>query len=276
VAFMEIRRGSAGVRYHGCDRGCLYALAGDPLGADAELARAAFTAFVDVDQPWEDDFEAMVAGLVRAMGETFGEPVVTAPSRSVDPLWWGRLRRFLTFQGQPTLADAANPGGLSPVAALTSAARDGRSLAFASVAFGRSADRRDALVFASEGRPMLWVWLRDDVTEVWPALSQAAAGDLPCTEAPEDLDSAVPPIPGLSRMFPHVSFHRGDAVRWTDGTHRLQFNAALGVDPPEVYVPTDRAWRASVPGWAAALRGTMVADLREAGATVVEEDRALR
>lgn len=274
MAITAVRRGDVGVRFRGSERGYMFALLPEPVDADACLSDAGFTAFADSDEKWDEDFDAIVTALIRVLEKTFGEPSVVAPTRSVEPRWWGRLSSFLLFQRSASNAAVLNPGRLSPIAALTSAAHDDSYLEFASVEFGRSSDRCDAISFASDGHPILWIWLRGEGKEEWPALSQAAAGNLPCTDVSIAWDSLVPTRPVFSLELPRVSFHRGDTASWTDGTRRLGFNAGLGVSPPEVYVPTAQLWNSSVPQWAATLRSTIIDDLRKAGAAVVELENA--
>lgn len=202
MAITAVRRGGVGVRFRGYERGYLFALLPEPVDADACLSDAGFTAFADADEKWDVDFDAIVTALIQRLENTFGEPNVVAPTRSVEPPWSERLRRFLPFQRLASNADVLNPGKLSPVAALKSAVHDDSALEFASVEFGRIPGRCDAIAFASDGHPIFWIWLRDDVKEEWPALSQAVAGNLPCTDVSIAWDSLLPPRPVLSLELP--------------------------------------------------------------------------
>ncbi|MFT3776493.1 MAG: hypothetical protein QM820_64960 [Minicystis sp.] len=49
----------------------------------------------------------------------------------------------------------------------------------------------------------------------------------------------------------------------------LRFSAGLGVQPAEVYIPTEAVWRATAPAWARELREEVVRDFEAAGVKVV-------
>jgi len=271
MPIVAIHQGKLGHYYMGRRRGSVFALLPDPVDADACLASAGFTSFADSDDRWDADFDAFVAATVTALQARFGETEVTVPERSPHPAWVERLDGFLGG----LLLGRSRPAQRRWTAtdALCQAARDDQVLAFAYVGFG-DANHRHAIgyragVFASDGHPILWVWLDEEVAEAWPAIVRAAAGDWPCTELELAWGSLLPSMPMLSRELPRASLHRGDAATWTDGERTLWFQAGLGVSPGAVYLPPESQWSALAPTWAASLRPTIVRELEALGVRVV-------
>lgn len=269
-----VRRGHIGARFRGHERGHLFALTLEQVDAATSLHDAGLPTFTGSDERRDEQFKTIITALLLRLEDTFGEPSVTAPPLAIEQSRWEQLKSILRPTQLRGIDDLVNPAGLSPITALMSAAHDSSELKFAIVSFGRSAGRSDALVCASDGRPILWVWLSDEVKDQWPTLSQAGAGALPCLDVSVGWDKLLPTWPWFSAELPRVSFHRGESAIWRDGTRHLGFNAGLGVSPPEVYVPTAKLWSSSVPPWASSLRPTIIDDLQASGAVVVELDHA--
>lgn len=273
MTITAVRRGHVGARFRGHESGYLFALTLEQVDTATHLHDAGLPTVARSNEH-RDELKTIVTALLLNLEDTFGEPRVTAPPLAIEQSKWEQFRSFLRPTQLRDIDDLVNPDGLSPNTALMSAAHDSSELKFAIVSFERHAGRADALVCASDGRPILWVWLSDEVKDQWPTLSQAASGALPCLDASVDWDKLLPTWPWFSTALPRVSFYRGESAIWRDGTRRLGFNAGLGVKPPEVYVPTAKLWSSSVPPWASSLRPMIIDDLQESGAVVVEQDHA--
>jgi hypothetical protein len=259
-----LRIGTIGRRYVGDRPGQLFALLPDPVDSDACLAEAGFSAFEDTDDKWERDFERLVAGLIRALERRFGKPSVVAPPRRQSR--WSRLKRS---GSRPQ--DIINPDKLAPDAALASAARDDSYLEFAWVELGRDTKVPAlASMFSSDGHPIIWVWLDENVALGWSEIVEEARGSWPCSALDIAWDRLLPDKPRLSIELPRARLHRGDSASWTDGSRSLGFQAGLGVRPPEVYLPPESLWMTASPGWAAMLRCSIIQDFEQLGARVVE------
>jgi hypothetical protein len=247
-----LRIGMIGRRYMGARAGQLFALQPDPVDSD--------------DAEWERDFDRLVGELIRALERRFGQPSVVAPPRASQQSWWARLKRS---GNRPQ--DITNPDKLSPDAALGWGLRDDSYLEFASVEFGRDAKLPSpALMFTSDGHPIIWIWLDDDVAPSWSEIVEETRGGLPCSALDIAWERLLPEKPRLSIELPRATLHRGESASWTDGARSLGFHAGLGVRPPEVYLPPESAWASASPGWAAMLRGSIVRDFEQLGVRVVE------
>lgn len=236
----------------------------EPVDADARLA--------DSDGECNRGFERLVSDVVATLERMHGEPSVVAPRRSGSPSWMARLARALRLVQSH---EGINPDKLAPGPALTSAATSDSYLEFASVEFGRSGSEPGlAMTFTADAHPIIWIWLHDSVAASWSALVQAVTRDWPCSEARIAWESLMPAKPFLSIELPRARLHRGDSACWSDGSRALGFQAGLGVHPHEVYLPTESAWAAAAPAWAATLRGVIVRDFEQMRVRVVESPNA--
>lgn len=263
--------GILGVRYWGMQKGNLFALLPDPVDADACLERAGFTSFADSDDAWDRDFERVVSDLLQALRRRWEEPEVVAPPRSTRRPWTERLRAFF---GKHHDDDILNPGGLSPLAALVDAAHDDSHLDFASVRFEGVTRSSQAMVWTSDGHPILWVWLSENAGATWSDTVAELAKGFPCVELSIAWDLLVPNRPHLSAELPRAMLHRGESASWTDGEHVLGFNAGLGVVPGEVYLPPESEWPSTAPTWARELRLMIASDFAKLGVLVVDSPGA--
>src|SRR5262249_34718391 len=147
-----------------------------------------------------------------------------------------------SFFGKGHDDDILNPGGLSPLAALLDAAYDDSHLDFASVRFEGVKRSPQALVWTSDGHPILWAWLSENAAATWSDTVAELAKGLPCVELSIAWDVLVPTRPVLSMELPRAMLHRGESASWTDGEHVLGFDAGVGVVPAEVYLPPESEW----------------------------------
>jgi hypothetical protein len=229
-----LRVGTIGARYRGARPGRVFALLPEPAHA----------------------FDQLVASVVSVLERRLGEPSVVAPPRRQS--LWTRLARF---GNRPQ--DIINPDKLTPSAALTSAATRSGYLEFAAVEFGHS-----GMLFCTDRDPVLWIWLDEGTAASWSEILEAAAGPWPCSAL--DREWELPEKPYLSIELPRVMLHWGESASWSDGSRSLGFQAGLGVNPPEVYLPPESTWVMASPAWAAALRAEIIRDFEQLGARVVE------
>lgn len=259
--------GVVGPRFRGMRPGQLHVLLPTPVNPHASLSAAGFAEFADTDTDHDDAFERIVDAMLAALIQRFGPPDVVAPRRRETMTWWQRWRE----QHPHDPATITNPLSLSPSDALRLAARDIGALEFVSVDFGRGL----ASISASDERPLLWVWLDQEVCDAWPELTAAAAGALPCEAIELTWADLLPRKGVLSTERPRAMLHRTETASWSNGEHTLGFQAAMGVRPPEVYVPTRERWATAAPEWAQLLRETIVSELARLGVRVVERPDAV-
>lgn len=143
--------------------GQLFALWPEPVNHDACFEAAGFAAFGDPDAEWDAQFEAMidaVLGHLSALGPpSYNDPERITPTRSLV----SRLLR------RPA------PAAPTPSQALVLAAENDQ-VGPIRVELGQPPAAR---VIASDGHPILWIWLRDDVAGMWPELCRVAAAGRP-------------------------------------------------------------------------------------------------
>jgi hypothetical protein len=251
-----------GPQVRGIRPGELHVLLPTPIDRDAGLAAVGFSEFAEIDTEWDAGFDRIVDALLAALTRRFGPPDVIAPRRRDTMTWWQRWRARHPHDPKTI----TNPLSLSPRDALLVGVHDVGAFEFVSVVFA------SGLVTIStwDERPVLWVWLDREVLDAWPELTAAAAGELPCETIELQWDRLLPDKPVLSVELPRAMVHRTETASWSNGEHTLGFQAAMGVRPAEVYVPTRERWATAAPEWAQPLRETIVRELAALGVRVVE------
>lgn len=267
----ELGTATLGWCWMGVRVGVLHVLLPLPLPHDGALAAAGLREFAGIDARWEHEFERLVERLVHAIEARAPGPFeVLAPRTSARPHWVERLVHFVSFR--PTF-DPLHPARQGPAAALLAAAR-APGQRFAAL---RSAD---ADVHARDGRPLLWVWLSNDLAPSWDALVVAAAGNLPTKSLTLSIDALAP---HSRRELVSIDVYANE-VLWTDGSGVLGFRGEfllphpgnLGMpDPRRVFVAPADEWPTSAPRWADHARPAIVAALGEQGWHVIESPGAI-
>ena len=148
MAIEAIHWGDVGDRGYRGDRGRLFALWPAPVNHDVCFRNAGFDRFADTDDAWDADFAIVIQDLLAAL-RAHGSPVVTG-----EPIFRRRLIDRLLGKRVPTLA-------LHEQLALV--ARDDQWLP-CHVDFGEPVR---AVVCVSDGHPILWIWLHQDLANAW-------------------------------------------------------------------------------------------------------------
>lgn len=148
MAIEAMHWGDVGDRSYQGDRGRLVALWPDPVDHDACFARAGFDRFADTDAAWDTDFAIIIQDVLAAL-RNYGSQVVIG-----EPIFQRPLIDRLLRKRVPTLA-------LHEQIALV--ARDDQ-WAPCHVDFGSPVR---AVVCVSDGHPILWIWLHQDLANAW-------------------------------------------------------------------------------------------------------------
>lgn len=167
----RIHWGQLGSYKRGEQQGLLFSVWPEPIDADDCFKDAGFERFEDSDAAWDADFTDLVERAVATFGR-YGmcdhrEPPILA---SVRNRW---LHRTTTLGPTEHLDQVANDDRLPPC----------------HLAFG--APPR-ASIFASDGHPLLWIWLHREVAGDWHAHLAALAGSRQLIESSLQWESLLP------------------------------------------------------------------------------------
>ncbi|OQB11977.1 MAG: hypothetical protein BWY17_03406 [Deltaproteobacteria bacterium ADurb.Bin207] len=256
-----------GWRWRDTKIGRLYALIPLPVDADVCLAEAGLHDFADSDDEWHDDIDEVISLTLKAAIGTSDAHVVAPLRRKETPI--SRLVRFLRFRRAPTTpAERLNPDSLGAANALRYAVRDDQYLQFASV----EADH--ACIQASEGYPILWVWVVG--ASIWHAVEESLGSRWPIKVLTIDMSRLGPPTRHSKDAV--VVDAVENRVMWTDGRGNV---LALGGeflfphpgdldchDPRKVFVPSAGEWSRRAPPWAIDAYTTIMDDLKKYGLNV--------
>ena len=144
MAIECIHWGDLGDRTHRGDHGLAFALWPQPVDHDECFQKAGFDCFADTDAAWDADFAILIQDVLAILA-TYGGPSVTGPSLVQRPFGRpGALATDLQLHERIALV-----------------ARDDQ---FASCHADFGAPVRAAL-HASDGHPILWIWLHREVAQ---------------------------------------------------------------------------------------------------------------
>jgi len=162
----RIRRlhwGRLGDESNGPAAGTLFALWPEPIDSDPCFQAAGFCVFEDSDEQWHAEFDQLAAHLAVTLTAAAGALVDAAPATAVAGCW-PRVRRRT----------------LDPVEHLVFAAKDDQWLP-CRLEFGSPVA---AVLTASNGHPIFWIWLGSELAMRWPEHLHRFAALLPVIETP--------------------------------------------------------------------------------------------